>query len=263
MKNKIIAFLMCMVVLLSSTLIVSAQSSHQRLSDKADILTDFEEQALSESLNDYSNKLGFEIMILTTDRLNFSEPVDTTLYSSDYIDEMALTYAERYYQACGFTYDIDGVVFVRYINDYDVYMRMISFGELRKVFDDSACDKVLDSVESYFSRSSSNVAFGFEKYLAKVENVYLTRNDLTLKAIIACLILALVISLIIVSIMKSKLKSVKSQSFAGNYLKPGSFNLTDSKDIYLYRNVTRVRIQNNSSSGGGGSRGGGGGGRRS
>ncbi|MBE6647899.1 MAG: TPM domain-containing protein [Ruminococcaceae bacterium] len=263
MKNKFLISFVCALLFISFSFTVSAEYSHQRLLDDADILTEFEEKTLSESLDEYSNKLGFEIMILTTDKLGFSKPTDTTSYSSEYIDEMALSYAERYYQSCGFTYDVDGVVFVRYINDYDVYMRMVSFGELTKVFDDSACDKVLDSVETYIVRGSTNVAFGFEKYLEKVENVYLTRNDLTFKAIVTCLILALVLSLVVVMIMKSKLKSVKFQTYANNYLKLGSFNLTDSKDIYLYRNVTRVRMQSNSSSGGRSRGGGGGGGRRS
>ena len=61
--------------------------------------------------------------------------------------------------------------------------------------------------------------------------------------------------------MKGELKSVKKQDNATSYLKKGSFKLTNSNDVYLYKTVNKTRIS--SSSGGRGGRGGSGGGRRS
>jgi uncharacterized protein len=58
--------------------------------------------------------------------------------------------------------------------------------------------------------------------------------------------------------MKGKLRSVRRQNEARQYVKEGSMQLTQSGDYFMYRNVTRTpKPQNNSSSrsgGGGGSR---------
>jgi len=61
-----------------------------------------------------------------------------------------------------------------------------------------------------------------------------------------------------VFVMASQLKSVRPQTAARNYMKPNSLNLTVSRDLFLYRTVTRTpRPKSNSSSGGRGSSGGG------
>ena len=45
---------------------------------------------------------------------------------------------------------------------------------------------------------------------------------------------------------KAQLKSVSAAEAADNYTKKGSFRLTESRDVFLYRNVTRIpRQQNN------------------
>ena len=69
---------------------------------------------------------------------------------------------------------------------------------------------------------------------------------LTMDAIWICIGVGVVIGLIVVLIMKSNLRSVRSQSGAGEYMKRDSFRLTASHEIFLYRTITRVeRPQNN------------------
>lgn len=70
------------------------------------------------------------------------------------------------------------------------------------------------------------------------------------------LIVAFLISLIAAGAEKSKLRSVAAQDSASYYEKPGSMQVSLVRDIFLYRNVTRTRIESSSS----GSRSGGGGG---
>ena len=72
----------------------------------------------------------------------------------------------------------------------------------------------------------------------------------------------LLIGLIAVGIMAAKMKTVRSQKEASDYVRPGSFQLTDSRDIFLYSQVHRTPKPKSNSSGGshgGGSRGGAGG----
>jgi len=59
-------------------------------------------------------------------------------------------------------------------------------------------------------------------------------------SILIALGVALVISAIIMFSIRSKLKSVKIQRTACNYERAGSFGLTNQKDLFLYRNITRV-----------------------
>ena len=69
---------------------------------------------------------------------------------------------------------------------------------------------------------------------------------LTTNAIWICVGAGVVIGLIAVLIMKSNLRSVHYQSGAGEYVTPGSFHLTASQDVFLYKTVTRVeKPQNN------------------
>ena len=72
----------------------------------------------------------------------------------------------------------------------------------------------------------------------------------------------LMIGLIVVAIMAAKMKTVRAQREASDYVRPGSFQLTTSRDIFLYSHVHRTPKPKSNSSGGshgGGSRGGAGG----
>ena len=67
------------------------------------------------------------------------------------------------------------------------------------------------------------------------------------KYLLISLGIGLVVGLITVLILKGQLKSVRKQNQANQYERPGSMHLTMQSDIYLYRNVTRVKRQTNNS----------------
>lgn len=69
----------------------------------------------------------------------------------------------------------------------------------------------------------------------------------------------LLASLVYVSRERRKLRSVNARSQASEYYRKGSMDLTESRDIFLYRSVSRTRIQRTTTSSGGHSGGGGGG----
>lgn len=52
-------------------------------------------------------------------------------------------------------------------------------------------------------------------------------------------VVGLVISLIITGVMRSKMKSVRYERSARNYIKSGSMAVTRSRDMYLYSHTTR------------------------
>ena len=67
-------------------------------------------------------------------------------------------------------------------------------------------------------------------------------------SIIISLGIGLVIGLIAVLVMESQLKSVALQKSAVNYVKPGSLNVTNGSELFLYANVDRQYIEPSSSS---------------
>jgi len=70
------------------------------------------------------------------------------------------------------------------------------------------------------------------------------------------------ISLIVVLCMKGQMKSVRFKPDAQSYVVPGSMQVTQRVDMYLYSNTVRTaRPKNNSSGGSSGRSHGGGGGR--
>lgn len=53
-----------------------------------------------------------------------------------------------------------------------------------------------------------------------------------------------VIALVIVLVMARKMSTVRAAKSADGYVKKNSFRLTESRDIYLYSRVTRVKVNN-------------------
>lgn len=60
-----------------------------------------------------------------------------------------------------------------------------------------------------------------------------------MEVILVCLVIGIVAAFIVTGVMKAQLKTVRWQNQAGSYVVAGSFSLTQSSDLYLYRNVSR------------------------
>ena len=65
--------------------------------------------------------------------------------------------------------------------------------------------------------------------------------------------IGLVLAWVVVHVMKSQLRSVAFQENAASYVREGSMNLTNSRELFLYRDVHRtehVEAKDSDSSGG-------------
>ena len=71
--------------------------------------------------------------------------------------------------------------------------------------------------------------------------------------ILVAVIAGFILSFITVGTMKGKLKTVRFQPAANSYMKAGSMNITESRDMFLYNTVTRTAKPKDSDSGGGSS----------
>ena len=68
--------------------------------------------------------------------------------------------------------------------------------------------------------------------------------------IIGSLFVALIIAGAVMLYKRSKLKSVRFERTACNYVRPGSFKLTIKRDNFLFANTTRIPRQQSTPGGG-------------
>lgn len=76
--------------------------------------------------------------------------------------------------------------------------------------------------------------------------------------ILIALVIGLVLAMIATRQMKSELKTVHSKAAANDYVKSGSLDITESREVFLYNQITKTprARDNNPPGGGGGNRGG-------
>lgn len=176
-------------------------------------------------------------------------------------------YTESYYQNADYRY-ADGVLLLIAMEEREWYI--YTTGDAYDYLTNAALDDIEEAMLPYLRTDDYHEAFNSymrlcDKYLTmgREGNVY--RGSFPWgENIVIALIVGAVVGLIVVSTMKSKLKTVRPRREAHEYTRPGSMNVTVSRDLYLYRTVTRrPKPKDSGSSGGrsgGGSRSGGRGG---
>ena len=239
--KKFIAVLFCLLITLSVCFTASAdvipdERIQPRLVDGADILTDSEEAKLLSKLDTVSEELQFDIVIATTYGLG-----------EGYIRDVA----DDYYDYNGFGYgaNADGCILLIDMEGRDWWISTCGYG--LTALTDAGIQYIGDQFES--DLTNEDYYEGLNTYIDLVEDFvnqaetgkpYDSGNLPKEKynwffGIVFSLGAGFLIALISVLVMKGKLKSVRRQPAAHDYLVPGSMNVTLSRDMYLYRNVTR------------------------
>ncbi len=252
MKKKISAILFAIVLCLSATISVLTVAAdgfanqYSRVVDMANLLTDSEEAALIEKLDEISLRQNMDVIVATTE--------DLEAYS-------IIEYADRLYDNCQFGYgsDKDGLLLLISMEDRDWYISTRGYGIT--AFTDAGIEYIGEQIKSELS--NGNYAAAFTSYAELCDDFItqaqsgkpydkgsLPRKPLSLIWIPIAIIIGFVIANIVVGNMKSKLKTVRAQASANNYMKSGSMNITDSRDLFLYRTVTRTEKPKESSSSG-------------
>ena len=209
-------------------------------------LTASEQRALDAELQRISDKYDFHVVIETIERPeNYS--IENT---ADAI------YRERYGNA-------DGVMLTiaTETRDWDISAQ----GSGGSIFFAEAREYIADRILSDLSAGDLYDAYCLfaelcEDFLEKAETgAPYTRDNLPAKPLstVAKAIAigaGVLIALLIVGSMKAQLKSVAPKSSAADYVRSGSLKIHKSRDVFLYRNVTKVTRSNNSGGRSGGSR---------
>jgi len=213
-----------------------------RLVDDADILTDEEELTLTAMLDEVSDRIQLDVVIVTVDDMGYKT---AEAFADDYMD----------YNGYGYNGGEDCVLLAIGMAEREYHFSTRGFGI--EAFTDDAIDNTKEVLEDHLTFDEYYDAFVAFVELTE-EFVTSARNGNPYKApfsffssFLIAVVVGFIIALITVSVMKGKLKSVRSKYTATGYEKAGSMQITNSKDIYLYKTVTKTARPKNSSSGGG------------
>ncbi|MBE6657313.1 MAG: TPM domain-containing protein [Ruminococcaceae bacterium] len=241
MKKQLGILLFTLLLILGMTLSASA-ASMPRLVDGADLLSDSEEAELLSMLDEISARQMLDVVIVTTNTL---EGKSAMAYADDFFD----------YNGYGFGSSYDGVLLLVSMEDRDWWISTSGYGITAFTDYGITClsDQFLpDLGNGFYADAFETFARGCDEYITLARNgtpfdVGSEPFDPGSSFLIAAVI-GLIAALIVVSSMKAQLKTVRQQN-AGSYLKDGSFQLTESREMFLYRNVHRT-VKQESSSGG-------------
>lgn len=254
-KIKLIAASLCTSALIGGAPLLatsvlaeeSSKVSKDYVVDNADLLTQTEENELSKKLQDISDELQFDVVVVTT---NSTGSKTATEYADDYFD----------YNGYGRGSNNDGALFLVDMGDRKWAISTSGYGIEAIV--DSALDDMEEEIVPYLKSGDYDGAFNEFADLtydivndAKNGKSYSNSTTSTTKNhknigtnLIVAFSIGAGISLIIILVYRSKLKPIKFQKEAKEYIVPGSFNLRRSDDVFLYFNITKVPIPKNNDS---------------
>jgi len=205
--------------------------------DEANLLTPGEKQELEQRLAEIGNTYQTRVMVATT--------LSTGGRSAD-------GYVEYLYDEVGLGHGAENGVLLAVCMDLREF-RILCDGSLAWSVD---IDNVTETITPLLS--DGDYARAFQRYADRC--AYYLDGGLhgfpfnVKTSLVVALVAGILVGLITVFVMKGQLKTVRAQNQANAYVKSGSMNITARSDLFLYRNVRRVKKESNNSSGSSGSR---------
>lgn len=243
---KKICILMTTLLLILSMFVPAAAAGNNTslLVDDADLLSSSQEAAVLKDLNEVSEEWDIDVVIATVDQS----------FDGDDID---------YYSVAFYSngqYHSDGILLL--ISTYGD-CRITPWGDAVKSFTDEGCAYILEHMIDDLGDDNYKNAFDYyveqcDAFMKQAESGEpygegnLPKEPMNvLKAVLISLVVGIVLAFIVTGIMRSKLKSVRAQAAADNYVAAGSLNITQKQDLFLYRNVVRTPKPTSNSGGSG------------
>ena len=206
---------------------------YYRMFDDAEVLTEDEDNELEDALEELSLRQSFDVTIAT-------------------IESMESVGADS----------MDGVLLLVSVGDRKWHISTCGYGIT--AFTDAGIQYLGQQMTPFMADGDYAGAFRTfvqwsDTYIdaARAGHPYdvnnLPREPLSLMYLFLALGIGLVLAWVVVSVMKSQLRSVAFQENAASYVREGSMNLTNSRELFLYRDVQRtehVEAKDSDSSGG-------------
>ncbi len=256
------------------------------LVDDAGLLTSGEASELNRALDEISERQEMEIAVITVPEL--PDGYTAQSYADDIYDYygygygedddgilLLLSMGEREWAVTTYGYGItafpDGIIdlimndCLYYISDGAYFSGFSCFAQL--------CDEYITKAKNGYT--GDNTYVGYDPFFGTSDGYYSSDDAMAIIggasgptaitvtggipfALPLSLIAGFLFSGLIVGVWKSELKSVGKQSGASEYARRDSIRVTLSRDLFLYRNVSRTRRQTQQNTGGhGGMRSGG------
>lgn len=238
-KKRILTLVLCFAFV--SLFSIASAAVYDRVEDGASLLYDYEINVLENKLAEISDNYGVDVVIVTADSLGGKSAAD---FADDYYDHngfgpdgvlLLVAMQEREWfistaGSCIVDINDDGISYIEdeflwYLSDGDYYEAFRTFA--------GCCDELLRLAASGQPYEYED-SFPFSTYA------------------VVSLIVGLISAWIATAVMKGKLKSIRPQDTADNYVRQDSMKLTQQADLYLYSRVTRVaKPKDNSTKSGG------------
>ncbi|MDD6762173.1 MAG: TPM domain-containing protein [Clostridiales bacterium] len=234
----------------NNTIILGTRAA---VADMADVLSEDEENALTARLDELRQRQRLDVAVVTVNTLDGKTAEE---YADDFYD----------YNGYGCGDDYDGILLLINIAPDGSYTsgngRISTHGRGIDIFTDKGIQYIGSRITPALLEGSYSEAF--DEYITlcdefieqeKTGKPYdadnLPKGEFPLrKNLCIALISGAVIAFMITGFMKSKLNTVRFNPTASDYMKDGSLNITESRDILLYTHIDKREIKNDSSSGG-------------
>lgn len=258
LKKKITAAVLILMLVLPVFAVSTLAAYTDRLYDEAGILDVSEKERLYDRFEEVSDRHTCDIAAAIVN--SYSEG-DIVKAADDYYDGKMLGQGADgsgiiLYICMGtreYAFSTKGFAITAFNDDALSYLEgrvigLLSDGEYYEAFNEYAnsADYLLGLAEEgrpYGTRDISEAHTVLEKKDARGFHP---------KQLAAAIVIAFIIALIVTLILKAQLKSIHRQTTAGSYVTDEGLTLTASRDIFLYRTVTRTPRAKSSSGGGSG-----------
>lgn len=260
MKQKLLALLLCILLIGNIVLTAGASDTLPAVIDQANLLTREEVSSLEDMAQSLRRTYEMDVVILTVESL---DGYSAQTYADDYYDNngyandgllflLAIKEREWHISTCGnaiyaFTdYGLDrlGELVVPYLSDGEYYEGFCAYlEELSVYFDEYRRGTPIDAyVDSYSPEYREDVVY------------YEPHPQVTIGSVLPLsLLIGFIAALVTVLIMAHSMNTKRKQHSAVDYLKQDSYHLRLHRDLFLYSNVKKIRRQQNTSHSGGGS----------
>ncbi|MBQ8301301.1 MAG: TPM domain-containing protein [Clostridia bacterium] len=226
----------CILILLSLSLLTAyATFENPSITDRAGYLMQSELDELTKDLDAVREKYDFEVAIYTestmtsaTAEASADDIYDYNGYGAGENDDGIMLYICSDTREYHFTthgkgleyFNTNGLIYLEsqvlpYLSEDDYY---------------GAFNAYIETADELLEMAESGTPYNEKQYSTK----YL------IGVIIVCLIAPLLIALWMMNRKLKKMKTAVENDYAANYMKPGSMNITVSRDLFLYSRITKT-----------------------
>lgn len=242
--KKTISAILVVLTLIASTGSVSAIFNNFTVVDEAGYLTDGQLEELSKQLDDVRQKYNFDVAVYTEAVMSGADAQST---ADDLYD----------YTLYGYGENCDGIML--YISADERVYHLTTHGSGETIFNDNGLayleSKILPSLQEddYYTAMKLYGEHCEELLEMAAQGTPFNEKQLSTGYICGVVLGALLLPLLLAYVMTNKktkqMKTAVENNYAANYMKPGSMNLSMSRDIFMYSTVTKTEKAKPSSGG--------------